>query len=155
MHFPIATELFFDFRTFALAFDFDDLLPRLRRVSRVGEAVQESLKLRHIFPVAGGFEGLQCDPLKGLVPSLEFLEFGNSREQDVVICTQRDYKVWGRRGGRGELPAGYLHAENVRRRSFDFEAPRDGSFVVLLINWSDEETEATIDWAWWDGDEEE
>jgi hypothetical protein len=69
---------------------------------------------------------------------------------DVLICRERDYEEWDRNGSKDELPKSYFFAEDIRRRSIDFEAPRNGTFVVLLINWSDEETEATIDWAWWD-----
>ena len=67
-----------------------------------------------------------------------------------LICRERDYEEWDRNGSKDELPKSYFFAEDIRRRSIDFEAPRNGTFVVLLINWSDEETEATIDWAWWD-----
>ena len=69
---------------------------------------------------------------------------------DVLICRERDYQEWDRNESKDELPKSYFFAEDIRRRSIDFEAPRNGTFVVLLINWSDEETEATIDWAWWD-----
>jgi len=72
---------------------------------------------------------------------------------DVLICRERDYEEWDRNGSKDELPKSYFFAEDIRRRSIDFEAPRNGTFVVLLINWSDEETEATIDWAWWDVEE--
>ena len=72
---------------------------------------------------------------------------------DVLICRERDYEEWDRNGSKDELPKSYFFAEEIRRRSIDFEAPRNGTFVVLLINWSDEETEATIDWAWWDVEE--
>ena len=67
-----------------------------------------------------------------------------------LICRERDYEEWDRNGSKDELPNSYFFAEDIRLRSIDFEAPRNGTFVVLLINWSDEETEATIDWAWWD-----
>jgi hypothetical protein len=72
---------------------------------------------------------------------------------DVLICSEKDYERWDRQGSEDDLPKSYFFAEDVRRRSLDFEAPRDGSFVVLLINWADEETELTIDWAWWEADE--
>ena len=72
---------------------------------------------------------------------------------DVLICRERDYEEWDRNGSKDELPKSYFFAEDIRRRSIDFEAPRNGAFVVLLINWSDEETEVTIDWAWWDAEE--
>jgi hypothetical protein len=72
---------------------------------------------------------------------------------DVLICRERDYEEWDRNGSKDELPKSYFFAEDIRRRSIDFEAPRNGTFVVLLINWSDDETEATIDWAWWDVEE--
>lgn len=72
---------------------------------------------------------------------------------DVVICSEKDYERWDRQASRDELPRNYFFAEDVRRRSLDFEAPRNGSFVVLLINWADEETELTIDWAWWEAED--
>jgi hypothetical protein len=72
---------------------------------------------------------------------------------DVLICAKRDYEDWDSEESEDELPKSYFFAEDVRHRSIDFEAPRSGSFVVLLINWSDEETEMTIDWAWWDVEE--
>ena len=60
---------------------------------------------------------------------------------DVLICRERDDEEWDRNGSKDELPKSYFFAEDIRRRSIDFEAPRNGTFVVLLINWSDEETE--------------
>lgn len=80
---------------------------------------------------------------------------------DVLICKERDYEEWSNReddetdDDEMPLPKNYFYADDIRHRSVDFEAPRNGSFVVLLINWSDEETEATIDWAWWESEDED
>ena len=67
-----------------------------------------------------------------------------------MICRKRDYEKWSDVGDDEELPKSYLFAEAIRHRSIDFEAPQSSVFVVLLINWNEEETEVTVDWAWWD-----
>ena len=78
---------------------------------------------------------------------------------DLLICRNRDFEEWCDLDDEGNddetpLPKSYVFAEDIRHRSIEFVAPSKGTFVVLLINWADEETEITIDWAHWDVDEE-
>lgn len=49
----------------------------------------------------------------------------------------------------------YIHAENVTHRKFSFVAPHDDGFVLVLINWGDENVEVTVDCAHWDSDDDE
>jgi hypothetical protein len=73
---------------------------------------------------------------------------------DVVICDESCFDAWCNQDD-DDWPAHYFLAEDVRRRSFEFVAPEDGTFVVLLINWSNEDVEVTIDAAVWESEEEE
>jgi hypothetical protein len=73
---------------------------------------------------------------------------------DVVICNERDFDAWSNQD-EDEWPAHYFLAEDVRRRSFEFVAPVDGTFVVLLINWTEQDIEAIVDIAVWDTEDEE
>ena len=52
------------------------------------------------------------------------------------------------------LPAGYYHQTDVIRcREHLFEAPEDGCFLLLLINWDDEATEVAVDAAVWEAED--
>ncbi len=73
---------------------------------------------------------------------------------DVVICDEGDFDDWCNQDD-DDWPAHYFLAEDVRRRNLEFVAPGDGTFVVLLINWSDEDVEVTIDAAVWERENEE
>jgi hypothetical protein len=73
---------------------------------------------------------------------------------DIVVCDEGDFDAWSNQD-KDEWPAYYFLAEDVRKRSFEFVAPEDGTFVALLINWADEDVEVTIDAAVWDNEDEE
>jgi len=68
---------------------------------------------------------------------------------DIVICSEHDFDAWLNED-EDEWPAHYFLAEEVRRRNLEFAAPRNGTFVVLLINWTNQDIEATVDIAIWE-----
>ncbi|MDP8989890.1 MAG: hypothetical protein M3N41_07400 [Acidobacteriota bacterium] len=78
---------------------------------------------------------------------------------DIVVCEERDCEKWAELECEEEddvpLPAHYFLAEEVRGRTLDIVVPKDGDFVVLLINWGDEDVEATIDCAIWPSEVED
>ena len=50
------------------------------------------------------------------------------------------------------LPDGYWHKTNViTGDEYRFVAAEDGCYVLLLINWDEEQTEVTVDAAVWEG----
>jgi len=90
---------------------------------------------------------------------------------DIVICDQEDIDEWadGDDGEDGEddegndedeeeddenerlLPGGYWHKTNViTGDEYRFVAAKDGCYVLLLINWDEEQTEVTVDAAVWE-----
>ena len=94
------------------------------------------------------FEMLDGQQLVGAVSANGFI--------NLLICTKRQYEQWIDSDDDEIVPYVYYEfAEDIRRRSFDFVAPRNGSFVLVLINRSNKDVEMTIDWAWWDTDEED
>jgi len=99
------------------------------------------------------FEMLEGQKLVGAVSSDGFI--------DVLICEESDYEEWSDRDDTDEdeddvpLPDHYFIAEDVRQRRFYFVAPHDDTFVVVLMNWADEDTEITIDTAVWGADDEQ
>lgn len=80
---------------------------------------------------------------------------------DIVICDEQDLDEWA--GEEIEideddedrpLPAGYWHKTDVINCGDQrFEAPEDGRYVLLLINWDDEATEVIVDAAVWEAEE--
>ncbi len=79
---------------------------------------------------------------------------------DLVICHEEDLDAWadgdeeGQDGDERPLPSGYWHRSGVIEcREQSFEAPEDGCYVLLLVNWGDEATVVTIDAAVWDAEE--
>lgn len=75
---------------------------------------------------------------------------------DLVICNEEDVDAWVDEEVDDEdneecpLPAGYWHRTAVVEcREHRFEAPEDGRYVLLLVNWDDEATEASVDAAVW------
>ncbi len=97
----------------------------------------------YVFAMAEGQE------LVGAVSSDGFI--------DVLICEESDYEEWAERDDDDSdeddtvsLPAHYFLAEDVRHRRFSFVAPADDTFVIVLINWAEEDTEITIDCAVWE-----
>lgn len=73
---------------------------------------------------------------------------------DIVICNEQDFDAWANQD-KDEWPAHYFLAEDVGKKRFEFVAPVDGTFVVLLINWTEQDIEATVDIAVWDTEDEE
>jgi len=90
---------------------------------------------------------------------------------DIVICDEEDIDEWadGDDGKDGEddegndedeeeddederpLPDGYWHKTNViTGDEYRFVAAEDGCYVLLLINWDEEQTEVTVDAAVWE-----
>lgn len=80
---------------------------------------------------------------------------------DIVICDEQDMDDWAEGNIDDDeddeerpLPAGYLHKRDVINcREQRFEAPEDGSYVLLLVNWDDEATEVAVDAAVWEAEE--
>jgi len=82
---------------------------------------------------------------------------------DLVICHEEDVAAWADEDVDEEddeeddecpLPAGYWHRTGVIEcREQTFEAPADGRYVLLLINWDDDATEVSIDAAVWESEE--
>lgn len=80
---------------------------------------------------------------------------------DIVICDEQELDEWaGKEIEIDEddvdrvLPAGYWHKTNVMNCGVQrFEAPEDGSYVLLLVNWDDEATEVAVDAAVWEAEE--
>jgi hypothetical protein len=78
---------------------------------------------------------------------------------DLVICHEEDVDAWvdgedDEEDDECPLPTGYWHRTGVIEcREQTFEAPDDGRFVLLLINWDDDATEVTIDAAVWEAEE--
>jgi hypothetical protein len=74
---------------------------------------------------------------------------------DVSICTARNYQRWL----DGADLKQYEGEEDVRHCDLPtFTAPRDGDFVVVIMNDGDEDADVTVDVAIWpaaDEDEEE
>jgi len=94
---------------------------------------------------------------------------------DIVICDEEDVDEWadgddddddddGEKEDEDEegddeddeddrpLPAGYWHKTNVvTGEEYRFVAAEDRRYVLLLINWDEEETEVTVDAAVWKG----
>lgn len=73
---------------------------------------------------------------------------------DIVICNEQDFDAWSNQD-EDEWPAHYFLAEDVGKKRFEFVAPMDGTFIVLLINWTEQDIEATVDIAVWDTEDEE
>lgn len=69
---------------------------------------------------------------------------------DVSVCGLSDYQRWIE--GRDLME--YEGAERVRRCDLSFEAPRAGTYLVLLINKSRGEIEVEVDMATWGNDED-
>ena len=79
---------------------------------------------------------------------------------DVVICDEEDFKAWAdgevddnEEDEERPLPAGYCHRVGVIEcREQRFEAPEEGRYVLLLVNWDDEATEVVVDAAVWENE---
>ena len=71
---------------------------------------------------------------------------------DISICTARDYQRWL----DGEDLMEYIGEEDVLHCDLPpFVAPRNGKFVVAIMNNSDEDVDVTVDIAIWAGGDED
>lgn len=76
---------------------------------------------------------------------------------DLVICEEENFDDWADGEVNDEerpLPDGYWHRTDVLEcGEYQFTAPHEGRFVLLVINWDDEPTEVTVDAAVWAAEE--
>jgi hypothetical protein len=73
---------------------------------------------------------------------------------DISICSARDYRQWL----DGEDLKEYVGEEDVRECELPtFVAPRDGKYVVAVMNDNDEDVDVTVDLSVWaaEGDEDD
>src|SRR5262245_52136489 len=61
-----------------------------------------------------------------------------SAEIDVVLCKESAYDDWIDSGMRSEHPSNAILMSRLsQRHSFEYRAPQNGNFLVVLINLSD------------------
>ena len=60
---------------------------------------------------------------------------------DVSICSERDYHRWLEEGDLIEFEG----AEEIRAKELYFTAPRDKTYLLLLINHGDEDVDVTVE----------
>jgi hypothetical protein len=75
---------------------------------------------------------------------LEF-EIAASTPIDLAACDEAEYLGWVDSGFDPGHPVRiYVEAEEVVRHQIRFTAPRNGDFVVLLMNWNDRDAEVAV-----------
>jgi hypothetical protein len=78
---------------------------------------------------------------------------------DIVICNEDDLDTWAEGEADNEeeeecpLPEGYWHRTDVINCKETFEAPQQGQYVLLLVNWGKDDIEVTVDAAVWEPEE--
>jgi hypothetical protein len=76
----------------------------------------------------------------------------------ILICEESDYEEWNDRDDDDDdqsYPDYYFLAEDVRHRRFKFIAPHDDTFVLVLMNRTEEDIDVVIDCAQWETADEE
>jgi hypothetical protein len=74
---------------------------------------------------------------------------------DAVISNEVDIDDWSNSEHADDhpLPNCFWHRINILEGEYKFVAPVDGSYVLLLINWDEDEVEVTFDAAVWTEDD--
>jgi len=73
---------------------------------------------------------------------------------DISICTAKDYQKW--LDGEEDLIEYDVSEEDVRHCDLQtFVAPRNGKFVLVVMNDNEEDVDVTFDAAVWAAEEEE
>ena len=99
-----------------------------------------------------GHETYQFDMGRGdeLVFSIEANDY-----LDAVICEEADVEEWteGEFDEESPLPDEYWwFRRRVKEGNYRFTAPQDGRYVLLLVNWDEDETEITVDADVWEAE---
>ncbi len=74
---------------------------------------------------------------------------------DAVICEEADVEEWteGEFDEESPLPDEYWwFRRRVKEGNYRFTAPQDGRYVLLLVNWDEDETEITVDADVWEAE---
>ena len=75
---------------------------------------------------------------------LEF-EIAANRPIDLAVCDEAEYQGWVDSGFDARHPvAVYAEAEEVVRHRIRFTAPRNDVYLVLLMNWGEEDTDIAV-----------